>query len=60
MGVQVSGVSLCAAQLVASSETAVQTSDVSGMLVHVSEVSGSGNHFRLAKTVKIESAVNRT
>jgi len=39
-------VSLCADQLVDASETAVQTSDVSGMLVHVSGVSDSVVHFR--------------
>jgi hypothetical protein len=50
MGVQVSGVSLSAAQLVELSETAVQTSDVSWMLVHVSDVSDSGVHFRIAET----------
>ena len=46
--------SLCAAQLVDASETAVQTSDVSGMLVHVSGVSDSGVHFRVADTLMPE------
>ena len=56
IGVQVSGVSLCAAQLVDASETAVQTSDVSGMLVHVSGVSDSGVHFRVADTLMPEES----
>lgn len=46
--------SLCASQLVDASETAVQTSDVSGMLVHVSGVSDSGVHFRVAETLMPE------